>query len=426
MLDRFMCVRFVTALAIGALVTFGVGCGDDDNVQQDAAVQHDAAVQEDAPAQSDVAVQQDAQNDAGPLMRATVAVYDTEIVNTGFSALGQGVVASVTIVNDYAEKPATLEESPGGLTGCKLWEYESTDPGWPDFDGLDQGTVQLTFTNGPTVTPPCVFVTGQGYICPWGQGVGGTWSTGPSAGLTILTLTNPSPAPAITAAAVGSYLVVMDPPGGGSAVVEGTMPIMAVPADNTLVLYTGTATIPNGTAETGAWLAVWGSAPTPAAPTGMLANDASVQAVFTPKTGADLAAFDLTVTDVGDDFTMAASAAGTPPIKALTDIPFDGTAFKVQCDTCGAAAGSILRLVATNADVTGIAFPDMPVGTKKVEIQCRQFGQSVLTVPAEFSAKLTDMTRVQATYMRLGVAMSTNPPVNMVAGHAKAGYTDKP
>jgi hypothetical protein len=437
MLDRFMLVRFVTALAIGAMVSFvGVGCGDDDNTtpQQDAG-QHDVAqdtsTPPDVPPQTDVAPQQDAQADAGPKFSGTVAIYESAI--EGIPQLGQGIVVSITFQDDYAAKPPTLEESPGQPTGCKVWEYTSADLEWAQKT-TDEGSVQLTFTQVDTdagvagvVAPPCNYSAATGeYMCGWGQGLGGTWADGPAAGMKTIVLSNATPD--ITAAAVGSTLVVMPAPvDGGVATNAGNFPILAVPANNTLVVADLTGAATNG-AETGAWAVFFGVMPSPgfAAEPGMMSNDQTVKVKLTAGGGNHITAFEETISpSVGDNFTMKATDnTTTPPTKALTAIPFDGTAFQSACDTCNTALGSIYRIVATDGDPTTVGPTSLPVGTKRVEIRCSYFGVGTVAVPAAYSAKLVGMKKAQATFMRIVPVLTSQ--MNLVGGHARAGYTVAP
>jgi hypothetical protein len=378
--------------------------------------------------QDDAAPQADAQKDTGPLYSTSIGIYDVQI--DGMPTFGKGLAVSITIADDYAKKPPTLQESPGTTDpGCKLWEYVPSE--YAADLGDDEGSVQLTFTQTDMdagtpgrVAPPCVFVPGSGYTCVWGQGVGGTWSPGPQAGTKVLSLTNAGAA--LTALAVGGYIKVMDVPSGGpTALHKGLYPIMAVPADNTVVVAETAGALTDG-AETGAWVATFGKLPSPAFPNGMMSDDQTVRVVLTPGGGNHMPAFDKTVTpSVGDSFTLkAADATTTPKTVTPATVPFDGSSFKIECDTCNSSVGTMLSITATDADLTGAAPYEMPEGAHKVYIRCVQYGVGSITLPAEYSAKLTNMTRVSTYFLRLIPALDTQ--VNIVAGHGVAGFSTKP
>ncbi len=129
---RYMLGRFVTAVALGAMVGFvGVGCGGDDNnnnVQQDAGqrdvnVQDDVAAQQDG--QKDVAVQDDAANTAGQVIvvRGTPQLTGTAMDTQIGWIKSPSVLAGWDPVDD-PDVPTTVLDTRSGPFGCIAKYYK--------------------------------------------------------------------------------------------------------------------------------------------------------------------------------------------------------------------------------------------------------------------------------------------------------------
>jgi hypothetical protein len=131
MRDRFMLVRFVTALAIGAMVSFvGVGCGDDDNQQVDAAAQKDAPVQDDVAAQNDgqkdTAVQADAANTSGNviIVQASPQLTGTAMDSQIGWIKASYVLAGWDAVDNDPDVPTSVLDMRTGPFGCYAKYYK--------------------------------------------------------------------------------------------------------------------------------------------------------------------------------------------------------------------------------------------------------------------------------------------------------------
>jgi hypothetical protein len=184
MRDRFMLVRFVTALAIGAMVSFvGVGCGDDDNNKQQDAGQHDAPVQDDVAVQKDAlhdtAVQSDAANPSGlvVVLKATPQVSGNAVLDQMFGAYKLSYVTPSWDSLNHVDNPTTFLDARTGPFGCYAKYYKRGQAGVNGGDtdyvddtanagdvsvtgytkgafllGLDDGGVPITATFPDTIT----------------------------------------------------------------------------------------------------------------------------------------------------------------------------------------------------------------------------------------------------------------------------------
>ena len=181
MLNRFMLVRFVTALAIGAMVSFvGVGCGDDDNAQKDAAVLHDAAQDSQHDAKQDDAAQADAANPSGTVvvLKASPQTSGDPQIDGMFGPLRLSYVSATWDSLNDQDNPTTLLDSRGGTPfGCYAKYYKKGQAGYdggttaylPDnanagdltvsgythgvyYLGLDDGGVPITMPFADTIT----------------------------------------------------------------------------------------------------------------------------------------------------------------------------------------------------------------------------------------------------------------------------------
>jgi len=118
------------------MVSFvGVGCGDDDNAQHDAAPQKDAPVQDDVAAQKDAqhdtAVQSDAANPSGVLvvLKATPQVSGNTVIDTAFGGLQLSYVSpSWDSLNDQ-DNPTTIFDNRTGPFGCYAKYYKKGEAG---------------------------------------------------------------------------------------------------------------------------------------------------------------------------------------------------------------------------------------------------------------------------------------------------------
>jgi hypothetical protein len=126
---------------------------------------------------------------------------------------------------------------------------------------------------------------------------------------------------------------------------------------------------------------------------------------------------------IGDDFTMDDTNA-----DRLRTIPTDGSAFSLNCNSCGTSTGTVLNIVTTDGSVTGLsAFAFPPPTTKRVQIRCAFVGQTNMMVPANVSAYLmsSGATRIQATYIRanFGIPNPSIEEIRAIGGHAMVGFT---
>jgi hypothetical protein len=93
--------------------------------------------------------------------------------------------------------------------------------------------------------------------------------------------------------------------------------------------------------------------------------------------------------------------------------------------------GSVLTIVTTDGDVTGLPAHVMPPAvTTVVEIRCASLGVGAIAVPAAAAAALpgAGATRVRTTFLRTNLqsASNTSAPqagTSVVAGHGAVGFT---
>jgi hypothetical protein len=303
--------------------------------------------------------------------------------------------------------------------------------------GVNEGSVQFTVNNGGApanpVFPACIHAgPGVGYICPdpsSSQAITAVNSVtlGPAGnGLTLLSVA--AGTATFAAEDVGRYVKFAGTGNPGLDAAVASFPIVALgPSANQAVLGTSasiTAALTAGTVTT-----LGGAGPFPMLPDpGQLADGASATAVLTPGGGNHFAATTVTYGNVGDDFTMDATNAGT-----LRNLPLDGSAFTVACETCGTAIGTVLNITTTDGSLAGITSPFAmpPPATKRVNIRCAEVGASMIMVPANVSAFLmsSGATRIQTNFVRgtFGAPSPANAGLaSVISGHAMVGFTTAP
>jgi hypothetical protein len=372
--------------------------------------------------------------DAAPFYPGTVSVQEVRFANPALAPAGQGVQISITFEDGLAAVKPIMEEQPGQPFGCKVWEYTQEQSLVPS---TNEGTVKVEIEpsgdNTAPVYPDCVHNPVTGYVCASAGGAAATAAitdnpTGdppaptPADGRWVFTLASANFSETLTP---GSYLNIS---GATNAANNGAFPILArLSATSLLILNTR----PTAGAEVlagGMYAVVSGIGPNPARQTEpfWMDNDAKVTVTITGTDDTHLGDLTAEVANVGDSFTLSEASP-------IADIPMDGSAFTIGCadGACpsGSAAGSILNIVTTDGDTTGVPAPLMPPikeGGKRVQVRCAQLGAAAtsITVPAAYSAYLMNSgaTRIQASFLRSGLAQEST--VNVVAGHGVVGYTE--
>jgi hypothetical protein len=411
-MKRFACL----ALAFG----LAPACGDDGASSPDAAPP-------DAP-------EIDAPIDAPPPPRfaAELSVIEASQLNpAGVAAaiFGQGLQVRIVFTDATLLPTPMMEEQPGVPAGCKAWEYTTAQVTAATV-GLDQGPVDLSFVAGtapaiPPVVPTCSFAAPGGYNCldMTTAGTGGAIVAAGGQG----TLTVTAPAMPFTAAnSLGRYIRIR---GAGTPGNNGLFPINLRPSASAVRYVNATAANEPTTPASYVHLAGVGPIPGQADP-GFVAEDSML--VVTHRAGGDgqIPDFNLRTAapgHLGDDFTLDAAST-----TLLRQIPRTGEAMTFTCETgCAAfnAPGSQVDLITTDAPLMGLTAFAMPLPvTKRVHVRCVAPGASVVTVPAEYSAKLTTAgaTRIQATFTRAATVTLASPPVTTLAGHSIVGVTTVP
>ncbi|MFO0626108.1 MAG: hypothetical protein U0325_10865 [Polyangiales bacterium] len=368
---------------------------------------------------------------AGPTHAGVLEVTEVRLRNQGGPGVdGHGVSIGIRYVPTASAVPPSLEEQPDGILGCKAWAYTPAQAA--ALVGVDEGPVQVALMGGALTFPACTFVAGTGYQCidAASSGTGGRLSTqGTPPGTSLF---NPGMVGRFGAEDVGRYLRLQDT---GTPGLEGYFPIVGVTGDDAALLagLRLDVALPTNARFT----TVAGLGPVPGQPTSaLLANDAQVTFATTMSRDFDPLPANAGLTGaggIGDAFTL-----GTADGKVLlSDIPLDGSTFRVGCDStsaCGTATASVLELVTTDAVVTG-AFSFPPATTGQRVVRCVSVGDPVITVPAPYADHLrrsnSGATRVRARFLRVNVstAMSAGGAMNtttLFAGHAEVGFTTPP
>lgn len=423
-----------------------VACGDDSSsTGTDAAI--DATVADapvDGPTDAPIDSPTDAPIDATPPppFVGTITVIEGQVLAPAPAPAGnvaaQGIQLGVTFFDTANAVAPILDTNPGSPLGCKVTEYD-TPAEIAGAVGINEGSVQFTVNNGggpPDWTfPACIHAgPGVGYSCP-----------DPSSSQAITAINNVTLGPAGAPPSTLTLLTVVS--GGVTFAVEdvgryvkfsGTgiagldhptaaVPIVALgPSANLAVL--GTSAVITAPVTSGMLTTLGGAGPFPMLPDpGQLGDGAIATATLTPGGGNHFPATTITYQDVGDDFTMDATNAGT-----LRNIPLDGSAFSLSCDACGSAISTVLNITTTDGIITGLSPFAMPPATgKRVNIRCAEVGATMITVPTSVSAFLMNSgaTRVQANFVRgtFGTAAPADPGLtSVIAGHAIVGFTTRP
>jgi hypothetical protein len=353
--------------------------------------------------------------DAAPVATHTGQVLLLQGQFLSFPELGQGVIAEATFQAKADLVPPSFEESPGSPFACKAFEFtpETFAPA-----GRDEGTVQYTIDGGPEI-PPCAYVPGQGYRCVGAMGTGGDIQVIDQV-MGLYSLTDAQ----ITLGGdeVGRFLVVN---GAKTPANNGQFPIVMAMGDNT-VAFLNTQGGAEELATAGTYLTVAGFGP--AGQTAPVADDAQVTFALTAGGEGDVAEYSQAV-DIGNAFTL-----DTASQTAINAVPVDGSEFTISCDgeggDCGASAATLVNLIGTDGDITGLPpFVLPPPQSKAVQIFC-VFLAGRATVPAAASQYLVDSgaTRIRTVFVRANNMLFNQAKIEMqvAAGHAVAGFTDPP
>jgi hypothetical protein len=155
MLHRVALFRFLTALAVGAMVGFvGAGCGDDNNNAQNDAGQHDVA--QDVPAQDDVAAQHDGQADTViPSGQIVVAQVIPQKVSAQIPDVKIPFVIASWNMPSVLDQPVDSLWVPGAVDplGCSAARYKFSDGKIPTTSSYNAGDVTISgYTGGKVLT----------------------------------------------------------------------------------------------------------------------------------------------------------------------------------------------------------------------------------------------------------------------------------
>jgi hypothetical protein len=377
------------------LVAAAGACGDDDNGGV-----ADAGV--DAPDGVD----------AAPPPSFTLTALMGEVSIDEIPQAGDGLLHSTVFVPSALE--LAYQQDPDSPFGCDVFE------GAPEefaaaSQGIDVGTVEWSIPDGPPI-PPCNYVEGRGYLCVGASGSGGDIGVvdAPN-GIYSLTDTGVT----FGTDQVGRHLEIA---GATTPTNNGVFPIVGADGDNT-VLFLNQAPGEEELATSASYQTVVGLGPS-----GMdnpMQNDIAVEFSLTANEDAPIESFTATVV-VPRAFTLDTASQGM-----LSNIPLDGLAFTVGCQgeggDCGTAlAASVLQIVTTDGDVTGLPPNVMPPPETKGLIALCIVPSGSVTFPAEASAILeaSGATRVQAAYARALPGMNLNRPwLGLFSPHMKAGIT---
>jgi len=120
----------------------------------------------------------------------------------------------------------------------------------------------------------------------------------------------------------------------------------------------------------------------------------------------------------------------------IQDVPLDGQALALSCESCGLADTTIVRISTTDGELTPGSPVAMPAPRRKsVEIQCVAMGSATLVVPAAAmqllaeTHRLSPATRVRTAFMRDALRLAINQPPNapnqlaLAVGHGVLGFT---
>jgi len=354
-----------------------------------------------------------------------VSIQDISIANLPQAGHGLTVNAFLTplVVPDFAE-PA-----PDGISGCRAWSYDLAN-GKPPPPEEDHGELRIDGIKNGALS--CRFVPQRGYVCPTG-------SSGATARAVEVRTTAGAPVAnlvidggAFAATDVGRYLSLS---GATSAPNNGAFAIVGVVSATEVVVSN-----PRAAAETfqGTYTVLAGAGPTPNDLYDPFTANTPVNVQLVPNATAKFQ-IDPGVASISPalDFTLDDASKAR-----IMNIPVSGEAITLGCAsaTCGTAQGTVVRITATDADVTNASPVAMPAPKRKlVEIQCLRIGADAasqqVAVPAAAMNLIRDahavspITRIRTAYMRDSFAIATakapNPPniAYVLAGHGVLGFT---
>ncbi len=406
-MKRFACLAFVLVAA----------CGDDGATPIDAANIDARAI--DAPTI-------DAPIDAPPTVYSgTFTALEVALLNPGASGtfFGQGVQIGLSFADSGTGVAPTMEEQAGSPLGCKLFVFNRAQA-IQSTVGNNEGDVTVIL--GQQTYPVCKFTANVGYTCAETStfSTGGIIGPGPQAALATLT-------DADTAYNAGNsnnrYVNIV---GATNAANNGTFPIVAVGGANTIV-YANPGRVAETIPAAGNHVNLAGVGPTPsAADPGFLLDTDAASFALAPGGGNHFTAFTASTAagTVGDDFTLSMAQ-----LNLLNALPATGAALKFSCDAadggvCNSASGTLINIVTTDAALAGVSPFAMPMPTtKRVQIRCAAIGAGNITIPAAYMAALgtSGATRIQTTFMRPALIGGGPATMNVLGGHAVAGFTNR-
>jgi hypothetical protein len=463
--------RFAQCLLV--LIVATAACGDNRAPGEDLDGIRDA-IAVDAPVDAPVF---DIDADPSSMHRGTISVFEVGLLGAAAEGhlpntqIAQGVQVRINFFEIANEEPPIMEEMPGGLEGCKAWDYTTAEHA--AAIGIDEGPIAITVaddnsgTGGEITFPSCGFTAGAGYTCP------DTTSSGAASGIDITGIgVGATAAAQLTLPSGSAYTFDADDAtfgryvklgGTGVATLDDpnvAFPILAFATDRsiTIGLPLGLGTnLPTLTAGSLTTLAGVGPLPGKLDPgflasTGTSGSPPGMNITFAHAESAHFNAFPSNLgfvgaRGIGDDFTLGTGPddGGSGPAKVLpTAIPTNGAAFTVGCDggnttplpaACGTALGSILDIETTNTAIPGGASPyyfPAPTGAggRRVHVRCIRIGPGQLTVPTAYSALImgSGATRIRATFLRselVGFTNTTGTPnsLQIAGGHGIVGFT---
>lgn len=336
-----------------------------------------------------------------------------EVSYPSLPELGQGLRVEASFVLNGPVP--VFEETPGSVTGCKVWELNQEEV-LATWGNVNRGPLVITSADSSPLLPPCTADAFGDYHCVSGFGTGGTIA---SAGAGIFSLSDADAS--FSSADAGRHVFIQ---GATNAANNGLFPIVSL-AGSTTIVAVSASFVPETLPASAFWGVFAGVGPMPGlADPGLLEDDDAL--TFTLDQGQAIDAFAATVA-VADDFALDASSTAL-----LSSVPLDAGAFTLSCEAgqCGAGTGdaTILEIRTTDAGVAGRAAHDLPLPVVKgVLIRCLGFSATSLTVPAAASAFLqsSGATRIETRFLRSGAAApAVGEPVTVLAGHALIGITN--
>lgn len=408
--NLFLCVGSTALLMAGA-------CGDDD----------DKATPDATPVVFDAGVA-DAAPDAAPdpTFSGSLALADLVITNPEGVA---GAVAGGAAIMSFTD-PLDVEVGPhpdftNNVGECRVFVYDVAN-GDAAPDGSDGGDVTVTGTNAGDIL--CEFgpvsATESKYVCHSTdaayQGALPIATAATPTGNDITVAVTIAGADFSNAPYLGMHVLLSGFP---DAAANGLFPIMAIPADNTLVVYNPALTATSTLIAAGTYSTVVGGGPIPGGYDFL--DDGTNDIAFAKDAITNVPVVATTLKANGDGATWLDPSPHEFPFVSTDDVTFACTGF------CGTAEGLLKGVVifgeTTDADVTGLAFNEMPDATSKyATFQCSGVGQEAMTITKEALVVIlgTNPTRIQTTVIYSNAALATGHSI--VMGHGRLGFTDAP